>query len=361
MNKILIVKTSALGDIIHAFAVASYLKMRFPEASLHWAVEKGCADLVKAHPLIDQVIEVDTKTWRKHPLSFSTWKAVFHLRKQLKQANYDLVIDLQGNSKSALITGSAKAKEKVGFDRRSVPELPNLLVTNRRFNVSSGISIQKRYLSLVQQYFGDVSSFEPIAVSLKLNTNETKMLSNWRASSIAHPFKVMVCFGSKWPNKRLSSDTLIAFLKLMQAQLKPQFCFIWGNSEEKLIAEHLHSEFTESQSLGNLSLALWQHTMMHMDLVIAMDSAALHLCALTETPTFSVFGPSLSSVYKPLGERHGFFQGSCPYNQRFDARCSILRSCETGSCMKDIDPKQLFDCFNQFWSGLPQNLEIGSS
>lgn len=360
MNKILIVKTSALGDIIHAFAVASYLKMRFPEASLHWAAEKACADLVKAHPLIDQVIETDTKTWRKHPFSFSTWKTLFHLRKKLKKAGYDLVIDLQGNTKSAIITGSAKAKERVGFDRRSVSEILNLLVTNRRYNVLSGISIQKRYLSLVQQYFEDVLPFEPAPISLVLNADETKKLSDWRASSLSHSFKVMVCFGSKWPNKRLSKDTLIAFLKQMEAQFSPEFCFIWGNTEEKLIAENLHSEFAHSKPLGNLSLPLWQHTMMHMDLIIAMDSAALHLCALTKTPTFSVFGPSLSSVYKPIGESHGSFQGSCPYNQTFDARCPVLRNCKTGSCMKDIDPKRLYDCFNRFWSALPQNLEIGS-
>ncbi len=360
MNKILIVKTSALGDIIHAFAVASYLKMRFPEASLHWAAEKACAGLVKTHPLIDQVIEIDTKTWRKHLFSSSTWRDLYHLRKRLKEAYYDLVIDLQGNTKSAIVTGCAKAKEKIGFHWKSVPELPNLLATNRRFNVPSGISIQKRYLSLVQQYFGDGSSFESASVSLVLNADETKKLADWRASSTSHPFKVMVCFGSKWPNKRLSRKTLIAFLKHMETQFNPEFCFIWGNGEEKSIAENLHSEFASSTVLGNLSLPLWQHVMMHMDLVIAMDSAALHLCALTKTPSFSVFGPSLSSVYKPVGERHGFFQGSCPYNQRFDARCPILRSCETGSCMKDINPKQLFDGFNKFWSGLPQNLEIGS-
>lgn len=360
MNKILIVKTSALGDIIHAFATICYLKKRFPQVSLHWAVEKNCAGLIKNHPLIDQVIEIDTKTWRKAPFSLSTWKMIFQLRKQLRETDYDLVFDLQGNTKSAFITGFANAQEKIGFDRKSVHEFPNLLATNRRFRVPYGISVQKRNLLLVQHYFNDHSPFEAGPVSLKLNLEEKKKLTDWRGSSL-HPFKIMVCFGSKWPNKQLSKDTLIDFLKRIHTELNPQFYFIWGNSEEKLIAEDLHLKFAGSQSCGNLSLALWQHMMMEMDLVIAMDSAALHLCALTQTPTFSVFGPSLSSVYKPFGERHGSYQGICPYNKKFEARCPILRSCKTGSCMKDIDPKQLFDRFNQFWSGLPQNLEIGSS
>jgi heptosyltransferase-1 len=82
-----------------------------------------------------------------------------------------------------------------------------------------------------------------------------------------------------------------------------------------------------------------------MDCVIAMDSAALHLCGTTLTPSFSVFGPSAASIYKPLGSQHTHVQGFCPYKQEFIQRCPLLRTCKTGACIKNLQAEELFQHF----------------
>jgi heptosyltransferase-1 len=81
-----------------------------------------------------------------------------------------------------------------------------------------------------------------------------------------------------------------------------------------------------------------------------MDSATLHLCGTTSTPSFSLFGPSSASIYKPLGEHHVAFQGSCPYGRTFVKRCPILRTCKTGACMKDLTAKRIFQDLEKFLS-----------
>ena len=130
----------------------------------------------------------------------------------------------------------------------------------------------------------------------------------------------------------------------------PLFLFIFGNEEEKRIAESLDVHFNErSIPVGDLSLPLWQALMWEMDGVIAVDSAALHLCGTTQTPSFSVFGPTLPSYFKPMEPRHVAVHGSCPYGRTFSSQCPVLRTCATGACIRQLPADELFHSFKE-WS-----------
>lgn len=338
--KILIVKTSAIGDIIHAFPVLEYLKGRFPNAQIDWVIEKDFSDLLTAHPLVCRVFPISTKLWRKKLHHLLTWKEILAFRKNIRNYTYDLLFDLQGNTKSAFITAQVRAHEKVGFDFDSVSEKPNLLVTTRRYKVPEGINIQERYLRLVQAHFNDKEPFVPQGVDLKLNREEEVYLNQTTQS---HTPKYLVAFGSNWPNKQLSLEVLERFLSKIEEYDHPFFYFIWGTPHEQQIAKRLQAQFANSIVVDRLKLPLLQGLIRKMDLVIAVDSMALHLCG--KTPSFSLFGPSLASVYKPLGLQHHHFQGSCPYGKQFSNRCPILRTCSTGACLKDVTVQALFESY----------------
>ena len=116
------------------------------------------------------------------------------------------------------------------------------------------------------------------------------------------------------------------------------------------MASRLYARFPDrSMVVERYSLPLLQNIMAHMDLVIAMDSLPLHLCGTTHTPSFSVFGPSLAQKYKPVGERHHCVQGECSYGEKFYKRCSQLRTCKTGHCMKALTGKELYKLFDPWW------------
>lgn len=329
---ILIVKTSAIGDVIQTFPVLDYLKLKFPEASIDWVVEKGIADLVSAHPHVRQVITVDTKKWRKKLFARSTWKEIQRMRKNLKLNHYDLLFDLQGNSKSALFTCFANAKEKIGYGFKTLPEKLGGLVTTRRFNPPSGINIRLQYLHLVQAYFNDFR-----------NSLEKPVKSKNFGG------RLIVCFGSNWKNKQLPQETLRKFLEQIEKKWGFSFLFVFGNEKEKKYAEELHQQFPKSIIVGNLSLVELQNLMEDVEMVFSMDSAPLHLCGTTKTPSFSVFGPSSANAYKPLGDQHAAFQGTCPYGKTFIKRCPILRTCKTGACMRDLSAETLFNAFEDYY------------
>jgi heptosyltransferase-1 len=250
---------------------------------------------------------------------------------------------LQGNGKSALVTACAKAKVKVGFGFRSAREKTNLLATHVRFNVPEA-PIRSKYLRLVQDYFQDSEKNEPQCVRLKLSEKENNRLQELLAAKKA-PW-LMVAPHSKWANKQLGKATLGHLLASIAARFPFSFLFIYGNEEEKRIADALASGFPQrALTVGNLTLPLWQALMYESSSVLAVDSAALHLCATTSTPSFSVFGPTLATVFKPTGDRHAAIQGCCPYAKTFVKQCPLLRTCPTGACIKDLKTDPLFEAF----------------
>ena len=344
-RSILIIKTSAIGDVIQAFPVLEYLKRKFPHAQIDWVVEQTMAPLLQAHPLLDHVIRIPMKAWRQSPLSKKTFVEIVAFVKELRAIDYDLAVDLQGNTKSAFITAIAKAKYKLGFGWKSVREKTNLLATNQRLNVPANLNVRMKYLHLVQGYFKDFSAFQSDGIHLRITPSEQERLKVIRGENP----QLMVCFGSRWMNKRLKYTTLQHLLQRIAESYTFSFLFIFGDEEEKKIADRLADSFGQrGKSIGNVSLPLWQALMWEVDGVIAVDSAALHLCGTTQTASFSIFGPSLASYYKPTENRHAAVQGACPYGRKFTSRCPILRTCSTGACLSQLRVEDLFAAFQQW-------------
>jgi heptosyltransferase-1 len=331
---ILIVKTSSLGDIVQAFSVLNDLKARFPDVALDWAVELPFHAMVAAHPLVRRAIALERR-------NFSSLQA-------LRKEEYDIVFDLQGNCKSGLITLLARAKDKVGYSFKSVREWPNILATRHRFKVARNQNIRLYYLGLVEQYFQAKAPVHSEGVRLLLSPQEEEKVTRILAPLTG--LKIMVCPGSKWANKQLDADTLIAFLKKVAHVYSPSFLLVWGSALEKTLCTHMQSRVPNAHLLDRLALPTWQNLMAAMDLVIAVDSSALHLCATTTTPTLSFFGPTSPHVFKPMGPKHLAIQGSCPYQRTFEKQCPLLRSCPTGRCIKDLQANELFSQFVQ-WLG----------
>lgn len=336
----LIVKTSSIGDIIQTFPVVEYLKAKDPACTIDWVVEEEYQSLVQSHPGISQVLTMGSRRWRKKLFSRKSYQELKALIFALKKTKYDVVFDLQGNTKSAFLTQVACGARKVGFGWNSSPEWPNYFVTRERFEVMPDLPIQMRYLSVVQQFFKDEESFSIKGVQLQLTPHEEHELNSYKREG---PKCIMVAFASKWDNKCLSLSTLIQFLKKVKTQENCFFYFVSGSLAEKKIADELSTLFPDSLALQGLSFPLWQRLMGLMDLVISVDSAALALCGTTRAPSFSFFGPTQGAVYKPLGSQHHHYQGSCPYKETFSARCPRLRTCKTGACLKSVSSQALFN------------------
>ena len=117
-ERLLIVKTSSMGDVVHAAPLAADLARRFPSAAIDWLVEEGFAAIPRMHRSVDCVITVAVRRWRRAPLAASTWREVRAAREQLRAHRYSAILDCQGLLKSAWMARWARGP-RWGFDRAS--------------------------------------------------------------------------------------------------------------------------------------------------------------------------------------------------------------------------------------------------
>lgn len=319
--KILIIKTSAIGDILQAFFVLESIKNRFPDSQIDWVVEAPFRDIVDAHPLINNTIAIETKKWRK----FKSLPSLKHALKTLRSTRYDYIIDLQGNIKSGLVSLFTHGL-KGGYGWSTAPEKINTLFTKKHINPNPSQNQRQDYLDIVSGTMGFSSQ-------LKAEILPEKPIKN-----------VMVCPGSAWPNKQLTDETLIAFLQKLPSY---HFYLVWGSQKEKQTCEKVHAILPNSEIVERRPIPELADLMKTMDLVFAMDSMALHLAADLKVATFSFFGPSLGARYKPLNNLAVVYQGPCPYGRTFDRRCPLMRTCETGACLREADPDKLYAAFKE--------------
>lgn len=334
--RILIVKISASGDILQAFSVLGYLRKCFPQGRIDWVIDYRLASLAKGHPQINGVLEIDKNRFS------SFWS--------IRNYSYEVLFDLQGNSKTGFITLLAKSRYKVGFGYKTVREWPNLLATRYRWNPSSSLNIRHQYLYLVRSFFQDPYDPPSQEVSFLLTAEEEKQLNTLLPTFPKDRDLFLISPWSKWSNKQLSFSTLEKWLQIISEKYALFFVFLWGDLTERSFSLKLHQQLLSSSLLlPKASLPLLQKLLFHFQGVIAADSAPLHLAGTTTIPCFSFFGPTSAKVFSPLGKSQGVIQGSCPYHVSFQKQCPYLRSCKTGACLKEISLASLIDAFCIWW------------
>ena len=151
--RVLLVKTSSLGDVIHNLPVASDLARQFPGIVIDWVVEASFADIPALHPAVSAVHTVALRRWKKAPFAKETRSAIRDFKSAMSATPYDLVLDTQGLMKSAWITRQARGP-KAGYDRRSIREPLAALAYDRRYAVDRALHAVERNRRLAAAAFG---------------------------------------------------------------------------------------------------------------------------------------------------------------------------------------------------------------
>src|SRR6266704_1090577 len=129
--RILVVKLSSIGDIVHTLPALAAIRQASPEAEISWAVERGSAEILRDNPLVDRLIEVDTKALRRGLMSGETLRAPRQQLRLLRASAFDLALDFQGLLKSAFIARLSGARRIYGFSREGLREPPGRLLLSR--------------------------------------------------------------------------------------------------------------------------------------------------------------------------------------------------------------------------------------
>ncbi len=295
VKNLLVVRLSAMGDVIHALPAIAALRLASPNITIGWLIEERWAELLctrhyarsgprsTQRPLVDRVHTVDTKLWRRSMLSLHTWRQITASRSELRDVEYDAVIDLQGAIRSALLSTWAGAPLVFGSARPR--ESAASMFYSNKIAVNDGDHV-------VDQAFGLVRAIAPIpsggaSVQLPIDPEaEAKidsMLSGLGQFAILNPG---AGWGAKrWPAQRygevareLAEDNLISFVN-------------YGPGEEDLAAA-VEAASGGSARKTSCSISELIALTRRARLFIGGDTGPMHLAAALKTPVVAIFGPT---------------------------------------------------------------------
>ncbi len=287
--RVLVVKLSSMGDVVHAFTAVADAKAARPDVTFDWCVDGALADLVRLNPAISTVHRNDVIGVRRAPGGPLGWGAFWRLRRALRRERYDLVIDAQGLIKSAAVSRLAGAPV-AGYDRRSVREPMASLAYQRRFAIPWPMHAVTRMRTL----FGMALDYEP---DLTTRPDALKRLAPAGA-----PGRVFLVHGTAAESKRWPTGHWIGLARhLVEQGLTP--VVTWSNDAEHRVAETIRLAVPAVQAIPRRPLGEIAAEICGASLVVGVDTGLAHLADAAGVPTIMLFQASSPALTGPMGVR----------------------------------------------------------
>lgn len=319
VENVLVVKMSAIGDVIHALPVSYAIKETFPDCHLTWVVENSCRDLVTHNPYIDEVIAFPKGDFR-------SVSGLIHnlppLKQQLRARCYDAALDLQGLFKSAVIVYLSQAKQTLGFcNMRELSSLvsPPVCGPHRQGH------IVERYLDVARALGCVVNEVRfPIQITADEAT-QAKNIARHAGLSLDKPY-VVLAPGANWANKRWPP----AYFAEVCNQLAEHHVIpvLIGAASDQLLADAItaHTTVPPIDLIGDTSLMELATIIRRCQAFVGGDTGPLHLAAALGRPVVGLYGPTDTNRNGPYGRYH--------FTHTIPADCA---GCWKRQCPKKID------------------------
>ncbi len=325
IERILIIKLRAIGDVLLSTPVIQNLRTQFPNAQIDFLTEKFASEVVIGNPYLNDVITFNKKT-----------ESSVSLIKKARSQKYDVVIDLFGNPRSALLTKLSGAKFRIGFPFRVRKFAYNILVTprgNEVHNVEFNLDVLRKLeipIHATQPYFPIVKEAEQFAQDWISHYKDGKMLIALNA-------------GGGWYTKKWSVENFAGLAKTITKKYQAFFVILWGPGEKD---DALKLE----KFIGNNSIIIPPTTLSQMGAIlrqcsylISNDSGPMHIAATLQIPTLGIFGPTNPYLQGPYGKQHQWIR-----HEELECIACNLTSCSIGNiCMKDLSVKKVFEAFDK--------------
>jgi heptosyltransferase-1 len=338
--KILVVRLSSLGDILHLFPAISDLRRRFPDAVIHWLVEPAFAEAVSWHAAVDKVITVSLrahkKIWWKIPLLLSK------LRRRLQAEKYDVVLDAQGLLKSAVLS-RLPGVPVYGFDADSARESMAAKLYQKTAHIPEGLHVIEKNRQLVEQLFASEISL-PADFGLDKFREEQMQgeLSGALKEMTDLPYIVLL-HGTTWDSKYWPES---AWMELVnEFSQRGWRCLVpWGNEAERQRADRFQASGGEQVLvLPKLSLTELMAILLHARAFVSVESGIGHLAAALDVPGVMLHGPTDPGYSGILGRSCQHITSGVYCSPCFRRDCPRIKSkLEVPPCQQAIKPQQLY-------------------
>ena len=280
--KIAIVKTSALGDIIHAMVVLQFIKHLIKDVDIDWIVEERYKGLLESHPDINIVHTVNIKEAKEKKSLFLLIRQLIKVR---KIGAYDIVIDMQGLIKSAVLSRIIPSRMTFGFDKTSIREGIAAIFYSNTLTVDYAENIINRNAALVSKALElSITQIDLINKKPFLYSSKKYLLS----TRFDGKKNIVLIPGASFQSKCYPIDKFAELTKKIDAN----FFVLWGNENEKIMAKELQSLSVEINIVEKLSLDELVSFISQMSLVIGSDTGPTHMAWSLNIPSITLFGPT---------------------------------------------------------------------
>lgn len=324
-QRLLIIKPSAIGDVVHTLPVLNLLRRRWPAAHIAWLVTPACAGLLEEHPLLDEVILFERRrlahSWR-NPAALGE---LMSLTRDLRRRAFDLVIDLQGLFRSGWLTLMTRAPVRVGF--ANAREGAWLAYTHRIEVGSPEQHAIERYLR-VAEALG--CGREPVEFTFATTDADRAYVGDMLRD--VGPYAVLLP-GANWPTKRWPIENFAALVSPLRERFGLQ-TIVAGGADVIELARHIPGARSVA---GKTSLRELTALLAGAELVIANDSGPMHIASALGRPLVALFGPTNPVRTGPFRRDDAVL--------RLDIPCSpcYSRTCSHQSCLRWVTPSAVLN------------------
>lgn len=303
MKRILLVKTSSLGDVIHNLPVLTDIHAHLPNAQIDWVVEESFADIPRMHPHVNQVFTIALRRWRKALVNAQTWSEIKRFKQLIAQQKYDIVIDTQGLLKSALITRFANGVTH-GYDKQSIREPMASCFYDKTHAISYQQHAVTRNRTLAALSLGYAPPSDTADYGIHAQASALQLPSSF----------VIALHASSRDSKRWPTEYWVKFgvnlgLKLkLNHQKTPKnpplnMVLPWSNPAERARAEQIANSLENAVVLPKLSLIELASVISQAKAAIGVDTGLSHLAAALNIPTIAIYTDTNPTLTGLMGSR----------------------------------------------------------
>jgi heptosyltransferase-1 len=338
--RILIVKLGSIGDIVHTLPALAAIRRAMPDAEISWVVERRASEILRDNPLLDRLIEVDTKALRRGLMSGETLRAPRQQLRQLRASAFDLALDFQGLLKSASIARLSGARRVFGFSRDSLREPASRILLSRSIPISENSHVIRKNLTLAGGALGISISNNPDDLEFPIATNSAHQTEALRAAAgseyaILNP-------GGGWPTKLWSAERFGRLADELWSHYGLHSLVTHGPGETELANTVLQSSQSGKARAVNVSLKGFYELAKRAQIYVGGDTGPTHLAIAAGAPIVGLFGPT-------EWWRNGSLRAADICVERVDIDCRTdchRRACSKWICM-DIEVERVFQAVGQ--------------
>lgn len=282
MLKLLIIKTSSLGDVVHNLPIVNDILIHFPNAQIDWVVEESFADIPRLHPNVNHVFTVAMRRWRKALFKCNTWHELKQVRQQIASHPYDYIIDTQGLVKSAVISSFASGP-KHGYDKHSIREpLASLFYTQTHaISYLQHAVIRNRTLAALSL------GYPPPTNAPEYGISANEAIPDDLTPTLQHPY-ITALHGTSRDSKLWPEAHWIAFGKAI-ALKGLNLVLPWASPAEQSRAQNIATQIDNAIVLPKLDISSLASVIANAKAAVGVDTGLSHLATALSIPTIAIY------------------------------------------------------------------------